>query len=157
VDVSAHVRDRLPLLAAGALDPGEEAAVRAHLAQCVACADAEARWRALADGLRELGGPAPDTGLLARTREAAARRIAERAEEAWNRRALGFLIVFAWVLTGGTWLVIELVVGTLALHLGRSPGSTALWFGAYVAAGFVTATAAAVLLGRQAREEGRMA
>jgi anti-sigma factor RsiW len=157
VDVSAHVRDRLPLLAAGALEAGEEEPVRAHLAACPACAEAEARWRHLADGLREMDGLAPGPGLLARTREAVARRIAERAEEAWNRRALGFLIVFAWTLTGGTWLLIELVRGTLALHLGRAPGSTALWFGAYVAAGFVMATAAAVLLGRQAREEGRMA
>jgi len=156
VDVSAHVRDRLPLLAAGALEAGEEAPVRAHLAACPACAEAEARWRDLADGLREMDGPAPGPGLRARTREAVARRIAERAEEAWNRRALGFLIVFAWTLTGGTWLLIELALGSLGPHLGRPLGSTALWFVVYMVAGWVMAGAATVLLGRQAREEGRM-
>jgi Putative zinc-finger len=154
--VSAHVEDRLALWAAHALDPQEEARADAHVRECPACTAAARSWRALADGLRELEGPLPGPGLLARTREAVERRLAARAEQAWNRAALGFLIVFGWTLTGVVWMVLELVLGQVAARLDRPLGSTALWFAGYLALGWLTAATAAVLLGRHAREEGRM-
>ena len=155
--VSRHVEDRLALRAARLLDREEETRVEAHLRECRTCAAADGGWQAVADGLRELDDPRPGPGLLARTREAVERRLAERAEQAWNRAALGFLIVFGWTLAGVVWVVLELVLGQVAAHLDRPLGSTGWWFAGYVVVGWLTAATAAVLLGRHGREEGRMA
>jgi anti-sigma factor RsiW len=159
LDVSVHGDDRLALRAARSLDPEEEARVEAHLRECPACAAAARSWQALADGLRELEDPRPGPGpaLRARTRDAVERRLAARTEQAWNRAALGFLIVFGWTLTGVAWIVLDLVLGQVAARLERPLGSTALWFAGYLAVGWVTAATAALLLGRHAPEEGRMA
>jgi len=153
--MSDHVTDRLPLAAAGGLDPAEESRVEAHLAGCASCAKDAAEWRRLAEGLRRLPAPRPSRALVARTMEAVERRFAERSERAWNQAALGFLVAFAWTLAVVSWLILDLVTGDLALRLGRPLGPTAAWYAAYVAAGWLTAGAAAVLLGRSAREEGR--
>jgi len=153
--MSDHVTDRLALAAAGGLDPAEESRVEAHLAGCASCAKDAAEWRRLAESLRRLPAPRPSRALLARTMEAVERRFAERSERAWNQAALGFLVAFAWTLAVVSWLILDLVTGELALRLGRPLGTTATWYAAYVAAGWLTAGAAAVLLGRSAREEGR--
>jgi len=153
--MSDHVTDRLALAAAGGLDSAEESRVEAHLAGCASCAKDAAEWRRLAEGLGRLPAPRPSRALVARTMEAVERRFAERSERAWNQAALGFLVAFAWTLAVVSWLILDLVTGELALRLGRSLGTTATWYAAYVAAGWLTAGAAAVLLGRSAREEGR--
>ena len=157
VAMSAHVSDLLALAAAGALDPAEQAQVEAHLGECAACAREAAAWRRVAEGLRTLPAPRPSRALVARTVEAVEVRLAERAERAWNRAALGFLVAFAWTLAVLSWLVIDLVTGGLALRLDRSVGPTAAWYAAYVMTGWLTAGAAAALLGRRAQEEGRIA
>jgi anti-sigma factor RsiW len=154
--VSEHVTDRLPLEAAGALDPDEAARVAAHLRECAACATRAAEWRALVEGLREMPPARPSPALLARTQRTIEWQLAERTERAWNRAALGFVIAFAWTLSGVAWLVLDLLGGELALRLGRPLGSTATWYAAYLVAGWVTAGAAAVLLGRRTQEEGRI-
>jgi anti-sigma factor RsiW len=153
--MSAHVTERLALATAGALDPAEEARVEAHLRECAACAAEAGEWRRLAEGLERLPAPRPSRALVARTVEAVEAHLAERAERAWNRAALGFLVAFAWTLAVVAWLVLDLVTGTLALRLDRPVGLTAVWYAAYVIAGWLTAGAAAVLLGRRTREEGR--
>ena len=83
------------------------------------------------------------------------KHLTERSERAWSQAALGFLIAFAWTLTVVSWVFVDLVTGGLALRLGHSLGPTAAWYAAYMAAGWLTAGAAAVLLGRSARDEGR--
>lgn len=153
--MSAHVRDRLALAAARALDPAEEARVEAHLRECEACAAEAGEWRRLAERLGRLGAPRPSRALLARTVEAVEERLAERSERAWNRAALGFLVAFAWTLAVASWLLFDLVTGELALRLDRAVGPTAAWYAAYMVAGWLTAGAAAALLGRRAPEEGR--
>ena len=155
--MSRHVEELLALHAAGALSPDEDARVAGHLRDCPACNERAEEWRGLAAGLRRLPEPQPSQGLVARTRAAVERWQAEREERAWNRAALGFLIVFGWTLTGVAWLLLEILVGELAVRVDRSLGSTALWLGVYFVAGWVTAGAAAVLLGRRAQEEGRIA
>jgi anti-sigma factor RsiW len=157
VEVSDHVTALLPLAAASALEPAESARVAAHLEGCAACAAEAAAWRATADGLRSLPARRPSPALVLRTREAVESLIAERSERVFNRAAFGFLLAFAWTLTVSAWLVFDLVAGGLALWLDRSMGSAAAWYGVYLAAGWLTAGAAAVLLGRGAQEEGRMA
>ena len=155
--MSAHVRELLALAGARALDPSETARVEEHLRECAACAVEAGEWRRLAEGLGRLPAPKPSRALVARTVEAVEAQLAERAERAWNRAALGFLVAFAWTLAVVAWVVLDLVTGVLALRLDRPVGLTAAWYAAYVIAGWLTAGAAAVLLGRRAREEGRIA
>jgi len=153
--MSGHVTDLLALAAAGALDPAEAARVEAHLRDCGACAAEAAEWRRMAEGLGRIRAPRPSRSLVARTVAAVEERLAERAERAWNRAALGFLVAFAWTLAVVAWLLADLVRGELALRLGSSMAPTAAWYAAYVIAGWLTAGAAAVLLGRRSHEEGR--
>jgi anti-sigma factor RsiW len=155
--MSQHVTELLPLAAAGALEPDETARLAAHLATCEACAREAAVWRRLAEGLGQLPASRPSRALVARTREAVEGRLAERAERAWNRAALGFLVAFAWTLVVLSWFVFDFVAGGLALQLGRPVGPTVAWYGAYVAAGWLTAGVAAVVVGRRTPEEGRVA
>jgi len=154
--MSGHVSELLPLAAAGALDAREQAQVAAHLGACEACAREAAAWRDIAAGLAQLPASRPSRGLVARTVEAVEARLAERAERAWNRAALGFLIAFAWTLALLSWLVIDLVAGGLALRLDRPVGPTAAWYAAYVVAGWLAAGVTAALVGRRAQEQGRI-
>ena len=155
--MSGHVPDLLPLAAAGTLGPDDAARVEAHLRECVACAREAAAWRDVAGELGRLPAPKPSRALVARTVEAVEQHLAERAEQAWNRAALGFLVAFAWTLAVLSWVIVDLVNGVLALRLEQSVGSSAAWYAAYLVAGWLSAGAAAVLLGRRAREEGRIA
>jgi anti-sigma factor RsiW len=153
--MSDHVVDRLALAVAAALDPVEKARVEAHLRECDACASEAREWGRLAEELGRMPAPRPSRALVVRTVEAVTALVAERAERAWNRAALGFLVGFAWTLAVVTWLLVNLVTGELALRLDRPLGPAAAWYAVYVAAGWLAAGAAAVLLGRSAREEGR--
>jgi anti-sigma factor RsiW len=155
VAVSGHPGDLLALRAARALEPAEDARVEAHLRDCAACAAEAAEWRRLVEGLERLPAPRPSRALVARTAQAVEERLAEGSERRWNRAALGFLVAFAWTLAVVAWLLVDLVRGELALRLGSSMAPTAAWYAAYVVAGWLTAGAAAALLGRGAREEGR--
>jgi hypothetical protein len=107
--------------------------------------------------LRDLPPSEASPELLARTRAAVERLQAAREERTWNRVALGFLIVFGWTLSGVAWLLLKLAVGELATRLDRPLGPTAAWFMVYLVVGWVVAAAAAMLLGRHTREEGRLA
>ena len=156
--MSGHVHDRLPLAAAGALeDEAEARRVEAHLAECAECAADAAAWATLSGELRRLPSPRLPAALAARTRAGVEARFAARAERAWNRAALGFAVAFAWTIAVGAWLLLDLLRGELALRLGTSVAPTAGWYAAYVLTGWLTAGAAAVLLGRRARSEGRVA
>jgi anti-sigma factor RsiW len=155
--MSKHVSELLPLAAAGALDAQERAQVAAHLGACEACAGEAAAWRRVAAGLAQLPASRPSRALVARTVEAVEARLAERAERAWNRAALGFLVAFAWTLAVLSWVVIDLVAGGLALRFDRPVGPTAAWYASYVAAGWLAAGVAAAFAGRRAQQEGRIA
>ena len=153
--MSAHVAALLPLAAAGALEADEAARVDQHLRECAACAAEAAEWRRLADALARLPSARPSRALVGRTVEAIEERLAERAERAWNRAALGFAVAFAWTMAVVSWLLLDLLTSALAMRLARPVGPTAAWYAAYVVAGWLTAGAAAALLGRRRQEEGR--
>jgi len=155
--MSAHVTELLPLAAAGTLDAQEQALVAAHIGECEACARQALAWRRVATGLAELPAPRPSRALVARTVEAVEVLLAARAERAWNRAALGFLIAFAWTLAVLSWVVIDLVAGGLALRLDRPVGPAAAWYAAYVLTGWLAAGVAAAFAGRRAQQEGRIA
>ena len=154
--MSGHVHDRLPLAAAGALDATEASSGEAHVRECAACAAEAAAWGAMAAELRRAPAPRPSGALAARTRAAVEARFAARAERAWNRAAIGFAVAFAWTLAVGAWLLLDLLRGGLALRLGTSVAPTAAWYAAYMLTGWLTAGAAAMLLGRRAPSEGRV-
>jgi predicted anti-sigma-YlaC factor YlaD len=155
--MSEHVRELLPLAAAGTCTPAEAARVASHLRLCGECAAEAESWGRLAEGLRRLPVPAPSRELAALTLEAVERCLAERSERAWNRAAFAFLVAFAWTLALVSWLLIDLVAGELSLRLARPLGPTAAWYAVYLLAGWLSAGAAAVLLGSRAREEGGVA
>ena len=155
--MSAHVTELLALAAAGALAPGEARRVEEHVRECAACAAEAAEWRRLAEGLARMPSLRPSRVLVSRTVEAVEERLAERSERAWNRAALGFAVAFAWTMAVVSWLLLDLLTGELALRLDRPVGPTAAWYAAYMIAGWLTAGAAAVLLGRRRQEEGRIA
>ncbi len=150
--MTAHVTELLALAAAGTLDASESERVAAHLAGCPACAARALEWRQLAEAMQRLPQPRPQPSLVARTREAVEALVAERAERAFNRAALAFVVGLAWTLAIFGWLVFDLVAGELALRLARPIGSAAAWYAAYLLAGWVAAGAAAVLLGRNVQE-----
>ena len=153
--MSAHVTDLLALAAARALEPSESETVAAHLAGCEECAARAREWGYVAEALRNLPQPRIDPGLVARTRAAVETLLAERAESAFTRAALGFVIGFAWTLALCGWFVFDLVAGQLALRLAQPMGSPAAWYGGYLLAGWMAAGAAAVLLGRRVQDERR--
>ncbi len=153
--MSEHVADSLPLAGAGALDPEEAARVAAHLRECAPCAARAAEWRDIGEALRGLPRPRLSPALLARTRHAVEWRLAQRADQALNRTVFAFLLAVSWALVAVAWFLLDLLGRELMLRLSRPLGSTALWFGAYVVAGWAMAGAATVLLGRRARDEGR--
>jgi hypothetical protein len=121
-----------------------------------ACGAEAAAWGAMAAELRRATAPRPSVALAARTRAAVEARFAARAERAWNRAAIGFAVAFAWTLAVGAWLLLDLLRGELALRLGASVAPTAGWYAAYTLTGWLTAGAAAMLLGRRAPSEGRV-
>ena len=153
--MSPHVTQLLALAAAGSLAAHESERVAAHLRECPACAARAEEWRLLADALRRLPQPRPEPGLVARTRELVAARLAERADRAFNRAALAFVVGLAWTLAIFGWAVFDLVAGELALRLSHPLGSLAAWYAAYLLLGWLAAGVAAALLGRRVQEEGR--
>ena len=153
--MSAHVTELLALAAAGSLAAHDSERVEAHLRECPACAARAEEWRVLADALRRLPQPRPEPALVARTRELVAASLAERADRAFNRAALAFVVGLAWTLAIFGWAVFDLVAGELALRLSHPLGSLAAWYGAYLLLGWLAAGVAAALLGRRVQEEGR--
>jgi predicted anti-sigma-YlaC factor YlaD len=153
--MSAHVTELLSQRAAGALDAVESERVAAHLRECASCTAHAEEWRQLAEALQRLPQPHPRAALLARTRDAIEALVAERSDRVFNQAALGFAIGLAWTLAIVGWFVFDLVAGELALRLARPIGSPAAWYAGYLLTGWVAAGAAAVLLGRQAQQEGR--
>jgi anti-sigma factor RsiW len=154
--MSKHVDDLLALDVAGVLDPDEQARVRTHLEACATCAAEAQRWGRLAGELRRLDLPTPAADLAERTLEVVQHRIAEREQQAWTRATLGVLIAFGWTLTLVTWLLVKLLLVELAGRFDQPLGPIAVWFAAYLVAGWVVGGTAALLLGRGAQEEGRM-
>ena len=138
--------------------PRRQDEVEAHLGECAACAARGGRPGAARRGAARAARAAAVAARSWRaTVEAVEVRFAERAERAWNRAALGFLVAFAWTLAVVAWLVIDLVAGELALRLVRPMGRRPRGTRPTSLAGWLSAGAAAVLLGRRAREEGRIA
>ena len=152
-----EIRELLALAAAGALEEGEQQMFERHLAECAECAQELEGWNALAGGLRRLPTPRPSAALVERTRALVGRQLAAEAERQWDLSLLVFAMLFAWTLVLAGWPIARLLTSGAAAWLDVSFRQVWLGYAAYTAVGWVTAGAAAVLLGVRHRATRRMA
>ena len=151
------VRELLTLSAAGALGASEQQMVERHLAECAECARELEGWNALAGGLRRLPTPRPSAALVERTRTLMVKHLAAEAERRWDLGLLVFAVLFAWTLTLAGWPIARLLMSGAASWLDMSFRQAWLGYAAYTAVGWMTAGAAAVILGLRHRTSRRLA
>ncbi len=149
------IRELLPLATARALDAAEQGRLERHLAECSACAVELDAWRDLAGGLKRLPTPQAPAGLVERTRTRVERQLAAEAERRWNQVVMAFLVLFAWTVTLVSWPIVRLLSEGVASWLDLRFAQAWLGFAVYTALGWLTAGAAAVMLGLRHRRERR--
>jgi hypothetical protein len=97
----AEIRDQLPDLLHGRLDPGARAVVEAHLAACGDCRDELALLRSLRDAAHV--APAVDVARIVAALPGAARR---RALGPWSRHGWRVAVAVTIMVIGGSSLAI---------------------------------------------------
>ena len=152
-----EIRELLALAAAGALESSEQQRLERHLAECAECAHELEGWNALAGGLRRLPTPRPSAGLVERTRALVERQLAAESEHRWDLRVLVLVVLFGWTLTLAGWPIARLFTSGATAWLDLSFRQAWLGYAVYTAVGWVTAGAAAVILGVRHRASRRMA
>jgi len=143
------IQTMLALYAADALNPGERRRVDQHAGDCEICRRELLAWGAYASGLTQLPQPIPPQGLMERTRM----RIVQQREAAAVRRRenlmLAVLVVLGWAVSLATWTVMRAVVGGSLVVLGANMVSGVSWFLLSTVFVWMTAAAAAAVLGRR--------
>jgi hypothetical protein len=142
-------RMMLALAAAGALDPAELRRVNQHAQVCEVCRRELETWSVYARGLRGLPQPSVPVDLVGRTQ---ARIFEERAAASSRRRddlLLAALAVFSWMTTLAFWALARVFTGGVVDVLGANLVSALAWSLIWAVLVWITATAAAVTLGRQ--------
>ena len=107
------IREMLALAAADALEPNESELLMRHAQTCPQCSAEMEQWQLLSRGLRQLPTPQPSPDLVQRTCVRAEARVIDERENAWNRRVMISLVLFAWALTLTSWPIVRLVSGGL--------------------------------------------
>ena len=97
------IRQTLAALAAGALEPAEESAARAHLEACAECARAWESWQRLGRAVERLPAAPLSPQRLSRIAAAAEARRQHVLERRWNRLVLTGLVVYGWALFMVSW------------------------------------------------------
>jgi anti-sigma factor RsiW len=151
------IRELLAMAAAGALTSDQEHQVAAHLRRCSACSMEAEAWQSVANALRRLPTPQPSARLLQATLARAEARLVEQAEEIWNRRAVSFVIAFAWLVTIVSWPVVRLVSGGLQQFLLVPQLNSWISFAGFTALAWVAGGTTAIMIGLRQRRERRMA
>ena len=151
------IRELLALAAADALTSAEEKQVAEHVLSCVACSNELGAWRPIASELRRLPTPQPSSWLVQATLARAEAKLAEQAEQGWNRRVMVFVVAFAWLLTIASWPVFHFVSPYFGSWLGPQFGHTWIGFAAFTALGWLAGGVAAVMLAVRQRGERRLA
>ena len=153
----AKIRKLLALAAAEALTAAEEKQVAEHVRSCIACSNELEAWRPIASELRRLPTPQPSSWLMQATLARAEAKLAEQAEQGWNRSVIVFVVAFAWLLTIASWpafhFVSERFGGSLELQFSYAWIS----FAAFTALGWIAGGVAAVMLAIRQRGERRLA
>src|SRR5579863_1247581 len=138
------IRTMLALAAAGALGPADLRRVNRHAQSCEACRRELEIWSAYTQGLRGLPQPSVPADLVGRTQ---ARIFEERAAALSRRRddlVLAALAVFSWMTTLAFWILARVFTGGVLILV-----SALVWSLIWAGLVWITATAAAVMLGRQ--------
>jgi hypothetical protein len=149
------IRGLLALAAAGALTNAEEERVTTHIRSCLACFDELEEWRSIAGRIRQLPTPQPAPRLAQLALARAEARLAEQAEESWNRGLMTFVVAFAWLLTAVSWPLFHLLSRLLAF-LDPQLSRTWISLAGFTALLWVAGGTAAVLLALRQRRERRL-
>jgi anti-sigma factor RsiW len=136
-----ELRTLLPLAAAGALTPDDQAEVSSHLAGCAECRQEFARLDTLRANLARLPSAEPPPFLTVRTINLVRRRQEEAADRRWRIRTIAFLVAFTWAATFAAWPVVRVVGG---IGLMTWVVYSTIW-------GWLTAGCAALILGLRTR------
>jgi hypothetical protein len=149
------MRELLALAAAGALTNAEEERVAIHIRSCLACFNELEEWRSIAGSIRRLPTPRTPPRLVQLALARAEAKLAEQAEESWNRRLMTFVVAFAWLLTAVSWPLFHLLSRLLAL---LDPQLSRTWISVtgFTALVWVAGGTAAVLLALRQRRERRL-
>jgi len=156
VNEHEDIRKLLPLAAAGTISPADVRRVGEHLAHCEPCRLISEEFAALGSALRGLPTPQPPAELVARVRNLAESRLADRKARSREGAILAPLVAASWIVALVTWPVAQ-AAGRWVLTAWYVKGGgigTALAF--YSILGFLLACAAAIAVGRHAGAIGRV-
>lgn len=140
------IRTLLPLAAAGALGAEEQRGLESHLRDCNLCAAELQTYQLIGQALARTPLPPLPERLLERTRARILRQEAARFERRWSDMILACLMLFGWTVTLTVWLLWRVMTGGGGL-LDFSLRSMAMWLGGTTLLAWLTAGAAAILLG----------
>ncbi len=108
------IRQNLAALAAGALEPAEESAARAHLEACAECAREWERWEHIGRAVERLPAAQLSPQRLSRIAAAAQARRQHVLERRWNRLVLTGLVVYGWALFMVSWPLLPAAIEWLS-------------------------------------------
>lgn len=112
-----QIRKNLVRLIAGTLTAEEEAALRAHLAACPACAHEAQVWQRLRGTLERIPETLPTPARLARIKALAVAHREEVLERRWNRLVLTGLVLYGWALFVVVWPLLPALIDWLGTQL----------------------------------------
>src|SRR5205809_3075302 len=142
------IRAMLALAAAGALDPAESTRVERHANVCDDCRRELETWSRYAYGLRELPQPSAPPDLMERTRTRLLQERAVAEGRRWNGLMLGVLVVFGWATGLTLWILVRVFTGAVLTVFGANLVSGLTWSLVSVVLSWMTAAAAALMLGK---------
>ena len=148
------IRNMLPLLAAGALDPKEQLQMEAHIRNCEMCRVEINELSFFASGLRKLPQPTVPADLIARTQARVLRDRDAAAATRWNGVTLCGLGMFSWIASVTFWWIVRGLSGGTFVVLGTNLVGAGPWFLVSFAVASITAVATALLIGNRS-EIGR--
>lgn len=143
------IQGKLPLYAAGALQPDDVRRVEQHAGACENCRAELLNWGLYAHGLTELPQLGPPLGLMERTRERMIEQhdasVAQRHENAM----LAAMVVFGWAASFMTWILIRMLTGGTLEVLGVNLADGLTWCLVSTVFVWMTAASAAAMLGKR--------
>jgi anti-sigma factor RsiW len=134
----------------------EEAGVDQHLPACSDCRAELVTLRMITGDLKSMPAPRPSFGLAQRTRARIACEMAAKAERRQNQRMLAWVIGFAWIFTGLTFMAGRFLVPEVAAWFRISPETCMIAYIAYAVFAGTTSVAFAGMLATRQRYERRL-
>ncbi len=146
------MRELLALAAAGALDAEEQRRLDQHAAECPLCRRELEVWSAYSAALQRLPQPALPAQLMERTRSRILQERAAVADRRWDELMLGALALFAWTVGLSFWFLMRVFTGGALVIMGANLVQLGAWSAISTVLVWLTAAAAAMMLGKRRRE-----